>query len=597
MANIFNHPKSNLTMDQIRSELRKITDVEGGTGFLYWFIEYCYVEHPAGAKFMKNESFKWQRDAAVDFLSTRYIISKKRRQVGYSTFVGAYCLYRALFFDSQIINIVSLKLSDSTTFLRRLKFIYDHLPLWMKQSKTEDMKTSITFAHNNSKITSLPLTPNPARGETLALLVLDEFADMDGAKDVLGAGVPALAAGAQLPWTNRSIPSQLFIISTFPDSPTNNEYVRILNDARDGKNKSYAVVDVTVEDIPYYQDPDWIEEQRLLLGPRKFLTQILGEEPLDSENTLLSVACLERLNALAPIRQDFLLPDDIDKEGFYKDLNAMTKMKDEYDESYHYIKGLWIWNNPEEDHEYVITSDVAGGKGGNFSAAIVVDMDTMEQVAEYSSNRIDTEQYKKVLQVIANYYNKAKLSVENNSMGLSICEYFATTISYENFYFHQRNRSQFDAGFPMSATTRGPSIAYMQTIVAGEEIKLKSQRLIGQLRNFGYTKTGRISAMGQGHDDLVMALCQMAYLFNIGWAISSKKILNDKPLGFLGDGNLTDPIPEDPLRPRNKIYKYWEAMFDAYNLTDNQKEALAMMSETGCSVDPRDMEEFLRNNA
>ena len=107
----FKHPKEGLTLDEIQIEVNRITDVENKQGFFYFLTNYVFVEHPKGYAFMGNEIFNWQRMAASIFLGTRYVISKKRRQVGFSTLVGSYCLWRALFFESQIINVVSLKLN------------------------------------------------------------------------------------------------------------------------------------------------------------------------------------------------------------------------------------------------------------------------------------------------------------------------------------------------------------------------------------------------------------------------------------------------------------------------------------------------------
>lgn len=592
----FIHPKDNLTFSAISDELKQITDVSSKNGFLYFLLEYVIVEHPKGHAIMHDEAYKWQRDASPLMLSSRYIISKKRRQVGYSTLVGAYCLWRGLFFQSQIINVVSLKLQDSTTFLRRVKFIYDHLPVWMRQSKSEDMKTSITFQHNSSKITSLPLTENPARGETLSLLVLDEFAAMKNAKDVLAAGVPALAAGSMIPFTNTTLPSQLFIISTYPENPIGNEYVRLLNTAREGADDRFIVIDVDPVDIPFYKEESWIKEQLDLLGPKRFAVEIMGEEPLDSENALLPSYILERMKPEDPIRCDFLLPSDIDEEGYYKDLNKVTKMMDEFDPSFNYLKGLWIWEDPKPDCEYAITCDVAKGAGGNNDAFIVINIDTMEQAAEFANNKVDLETFKKIIEIVAKYYNMAKLSVENNSMGQGIVEYFSNVISYEKFYFHRKSKKIYNPGFPMNIQTRGTAIVNMQSILVNEELKLKSLRLINELRAFGFTNNGRIAALS-GKDDLVMCLCQYSYLVGIGWAVSDKRITDELPLGILGEGNMEEDkhrslSPETQKIREKPIYKYWAENFD---IPEDKLEILDQIVSSGMTISDEEVENIINN--
>lgn len=602
----FQAAKDRLTESQIGDELTKLMDVENKTGFLYFLENYVYVEHPRGYAFLGDGGiFQWQTEAAPKFLSSRYVIAKKRRQVGYSTLVGAYALWRALLFDSQIINVVSIKLKDSTTFLRRTKFIYNKLPVWMKQRKIEDAKTIMAFEHNGSTISSLPLTDDPARGDTLSLLVLDEFAAMRNAPNVLAAGVPSLAAGSEIPFSNSSLPSQLFIISTYPENPINNEYVRLLNMAREDPDTGYAVVDVDPSDIPYYKNDQWKKEQLDLLGHKRYAVEIEGEEPIDSENCLLPTYVLQDLHDVPPIRCDFLMPDDIDEEGYYKDLNVLGAAEDNFDETIHYIKGLWIWENPNPENEYVVACDVAKGVGGSASTFIVLNLNTMEQAAEYENDRIDIEGFKKIIEIVVTFYNKAKLSIENNGLGIGVVAYFSETKMYDNLYYHRMSKKRYEPGFPMGVNTRGPAIVQMQSILTNKEITIKSIRLINQLRNFGYTNHGKIKALGNGRDDIVLALCQLCYLLNSGWAVSLKQIQNERPLGIISSQEIDDMNKKDEEerllksnQPKSKILKYWEDDFgvDFDSLDDRTKEAIEIIKSSGMSVTREDIENILKGN-
>ena len=44
---------------------------------------------------------------------------------------------------------------------------------------------------------------------------------------------------------------------------------------------------------------------------------------------------------------------------------------------------VWIWKPPNYTKDYVVAGDVARGDGQDFSAFHVIDVDSMEQVAEY----------------------------------------------------------------------------------------------------------------------------------------------------------------------------------------------------------------------
>jgi len=158
---------------------------------------------------------------------------------------------------------------DSITFLERVKFMYDKLPSWLKQQTSEFAKTYVTFAHNFSKITSLPNKGDPAQGESLSLLIADELASYQDSGAVLSAATPALAAGSLTPFTNKSLPSQFFAISTLPrKNVVDNDYLRILHQAQDDPNSRYYLVEVEVDDISFYRSAEWHKEMIEDLGTK-----------------------------------------------------------------------------------------------------------------------------------------------------------------------------------------------------------------------------------------------------------------------------------------------------------------------------------------
>lgn len=584
--------KTRVTIDDVRDELRKLTDVKGGTGFLYFLLEYVIVSHPSrGAVPLRDEMYKWQRDAALSFVKGRYFISKKVRQVGFSTIVGAFALWRALFFESQSIVIISLSQRESTTFLKkRVKFPYEHLPEWLRQGTAELAKTTISFEHNGSSVTALPNTEDPGRSDSLSLLIVDEFAAMKNQKDLLAAAVPTLSAGAHTAFSNSSLPSQMFIISTLPRKHIiDNEYLRILHEAQDGADSKYKIVDVDVSDIPCHQDPEWHKEQRETLGDRIYKIEVLGIEAYEMEDSLIPTHVLERLKPESPARVDFLHPDDVDEEGYYKDHERMLEMRDDFDERYNYVKGLWIWADPEPGRQYAVVCDVATGRANDWSTAIVFDLATASQAAEYRG-RVDTERFKAIVLMIAEYYNTAKLSIENTGLGGPVVEWFASTKMYENLYWHRKSKKVHVPGFPMSTTNRANGIAVMQTGMVRGDYTLRSVRLINELRTFGYSKSGKIEGLG-GNDDLVMTLVQYAFLVSLGWAVTDSMMMEGLAMGLMGDAQPEDSEDSDNVA---RVKKYWENKDVVVD--EETAEIIALAKEMGCSIAGLDVAAALRDD-
>lgn len=577
--------KTKITMGEAKDEMKKILDVKYKTGFAYFLLEYCIVSHPTyGYIRLRDKAYKWQVKAAIDFLSGRYIISKKTRQVAFSTTVGAYCLWRALFYDSQRVAVVSKTQDDANEFLDRVKFIYEHLPSWLKQPTSEWAVKSVKFAHNSSKITSIPNRGDPAQGTSLSLLVADEMASYQDPQSVLSASTPALAAGALASFTNKTLPSQFFVISTLPRKKVvDNEYLRLLHGAQANPETSrYKIVDVEVDDIAYYRSREWHLEMLETLGPRGYKIEVVGIEVFVTEHSLFESWVLENIKTINPIRCDFLNPNDVDKEGYYKDLSVFAQMKENFDPEYGYIKGLWIWNDPIPEKQYIIVCDVAGGEASDLDAFHVFDPETGEQVAEYNG-RVNTEEYKQLVKIVCEYYNEAKLSAERNGLGINLCQYFGNTIEYENFYWHKKSKKVYMAGFPMVNPYRSHAIAFMEGALTKGEIKIKSIRTLNELRNFGMTRKGKIAAIS-GHDDLVMALAQYCWLVEAGWAVSDKMMEKD----------LYGEAKDDEEETKNKdIPKYWEDSFDADNLSPEQQETLNFIKATGSSISKETMEHFI----
>ena len=588
--------KTKLTLDEVKAELIKLTDVENKTGFLYFLIEYVKVSHPSrGAVFLKEELYKWQWDAAREFINYKQVVSLKSRQIGYSTIVAAYALWRALFYKAQEIAIVSLTQRDSIKFLDRIKFIYDHLPAWMQTETSEWAKMSVTFADSHSSIASLPNTDDPARGGSLSLLIVDEFAAkgfMKNQSAFLAAAGPAVSAGILDPFTNKSLPSQFFIISTLPENPINNEYLRILHQAQNNTDSEFHLIDADTSDIPHYQSEKWHKMMREALGERLYKIEILKQEVYDLEEALIPPHILEKIAECQenPIRVDFLLPDDVDAEGYYKDFDKMILMKDSFDESYNYIKGFWVWEDPQPGVQYIATCDTATGKANDYSAIEIFNLETLTQVAEYKG-KVDLETFKKIIETICLYYNEAKLSIESTGLGQGIVDYFSETLNYENLYWHQKSKNRINPGFPMSASVRANGIAIFASLMTKLDLTVKSVRLINEIRAFGYKPNGRVEGIGS-NDDLVMCLVQLCYLNNIGWAASDNMIQSHLVFGqLISDIDKKEKEKEDPRK--SKMSKYFEERFDV-ELDEESKAFLEMAEASGASI-PLDMMKLLKD--
>jgi hypothetical protein len=583
---IFNQIKkydfNNPTITDVKEIVYHCCNVEENYGFLWFLLAFVKVPHATlGTVPLKDNIYSWQSEAAVEFLKNRQFIFHKPRQTSATTLTVTYFLWRALFFSNQDIAIVSLGQREANDTLQRAEVIYENLPIWLKSPKTEDAKTSMRFK-NGSRIRSLPYTMNVLRGSSPSAVLIDEAAFVDKLGMLLSAVGPALGTGKNTPWTNKTIPSQLFLVSTFPLTQVeDNEYMRIYNNSlEDAQNSKFKLINIDTEDIPQYKDPEWHTEMRELLGQKRYNTEVLCILNTTMDNTFLPEDFLSELKHDNPIRYDILDKTMVDEHGYPIQMDIFHESKEEFDKKISYMKGLWIWNDPIPGRDYGVAVDVATGTGGDYSAFLVFDLENNEQVAEFKNNKVNLEDFKFIIETVTMYYNKAKLCIERNSMGSPLCSYFYDTLEYENMYLHKKNKHMYLPGLPVTAANRGNILASMQTMMIRDGMKLKSVRLINELRNFGFTQNGQLKGMNGAHDDLVMACAQYCYLKNIFFATDKNEDYSEE---FIRNVELQENI----IKKRN-----FQNIYEDLDMEDAKHLEMLNMVE-GYSVDKRELKRYL----
>ena len=77
---------------------------------------------------------------------------------------------------------------------------------------------------------------------------------------------------------------------------------------------------------------------------------------------------------------------------------------------------VWIWQQPNYNKNYIMSADVSRGDGSDYSAFHILELESMEQVAEYRG-KIGTKEFGNLCVNTATEFNDALLVVENNNIG------------------------------------------------------------------------------------------------------------------------------------------------------------------------------------
>jgi hypothetical protein len=180
---------------------------------------------------------------------------------------------------------------------------------------------------------------------------------------------------------------------------------------------------------------------------------------------------------------------------------------------------LRVWKEPESGKRYVIGADVAGGvKGGDNSAADVIDSMTGEQVAQWHG-KTDPDLFGKILYWLGRRYNFAYMAVERNGHGLTTLNTL-DELRYPKLHFEQvpeppgKVRKRF--GWVTTKTTKGIIIDNLVKLIRNREHGVVSLETIDELISFRYYLDGneseKMGAADGSYDDRVMSYAIAQYV-------------------------------------------------------------------------------------
>ena len=424
------------------------------------------------------DMYDFQKKILEDFHENRFNIAKLPRQTGKSTTVVAYLLYYAIFYDSVNIGILANKASTARELLGRLQLAYENLPKWMQHGILVWNKGNVEL-ENGSKILAASTSASAVRGMSFNILFLDEFAFVPNhvAEQFFASVYPTITSGKS---------TKVIIIST-PNGM--NHFYKMWEDARNDKN-DYITNEVHWSQVPG-RDKKWKDETIKNTSKRQF-AQEFECDFLGSADTLISPSKLQCIPFNDPIRS-----------------NA----------------GLDVYERAEENHEYIITVDVARGIGGDYSAFIVFDITTLPYkiVAKYRNNEIKPVLFPSVIFQVAKEYNNPYILVEVNDVG----DLIAATLNYDLEYPNvlmcaMRGRAgqivgqgfsgnKTQLGVKMSVTVKKIGCSNLKAIIEEDKLTFQDFDIFQELTTFVQKKQAWEADEGY-HDDLVMCMVLFAWL-------------------------------------------------------------------------------------
>jgi len=385
-----------------------------------------------------------------------------------------------MFVDDATILIASNKYDGAQEIMHRVRYAYESVPDHIRAGVKTYNKRSIDF-DNNSRIVATTTTDNTGRGMSLSLVYLDEFAFVEPniAKEFWTSLSPTLSTGGKC------------IITSTPNTDED-QFADVWFGANKMVDANGNETEVGINGFrPYIstweahpdRDQAWADSELAALGEDRFLREHKCQF-ITFEETLINPVKLAQLEPSNPIR----------KSGQVR----------------------W-YSEIRPNMTYVVSLDPSMGTGGDNSAIQVIELPSLVQVAEWSSNKTPIEeQVRTMKRILEEIYAAGKpetyWSVESNSLGEAALVVIRDT-GEENFpgtMLHDpKNRLQGKsgrrAGFVTTNKSKLEACAKLKFLIESGKMKLNSRGILSELKVFvsrGNTFEARI---GQT-DDLIMAM-------------------------------------------------------------------------------------------
>ena len=480
--------------------------------------------------FVPFKLFPRQKEIISAYEKNRFNLVTKPRQAGVSTTTAAYMAIKVGWADEdnpEAVLIIANKQELAFEFLAKIKDFLSQLPRWVwgheyygnpkNEGKTiflTDSKKEIKLP-NGSRVKAVATSKDALRGFTPTFLIMDEAAYIDNGAEVFGAALTALGTGGR---------------ATLISTPNGMDplYYKTYDQARTKKNNFNVIEMKWYEDLRYNKDLRWSKgddvEKEIYFTFESYQNKIAdGWKPTSS---WYEEMCMGMNNDSRMIAQE------LDVSFIGSGGNVISEEYIEFHEKNNVMEPkitmgldneIWIWEEPQEGHQYIMGVDVSRGDGEDSSTIVVVDFTTMEQVMEYQG-KIQPDLLAQIVEEYGELYEAYTVVDVTGGMGVStvlkLLEFNYKRLHYDDatgkvLSVRQRElnthlKKDKIPGFH-ATNVRVPMLSNLEYKIRTNAIKIRSSRLTSEMKTFVY-KNGRPDHMDGYHDDLLMSLAMCLWV-------------------------------------------------------------------------------------
>lgn len=424
-----------------------------------------------------------QSKVAWDWIKYRKNICLKARQIGFSTLVSAFTLWCGFGWSDRHIVMLSRTERESVALLSKTRYAYRGLPEWVRLRGPVllDRTRQVMTFDNDSIIQSLPSNNDPARGESLFLVVLDEWAFLPNPEEAWASVEATIDLGGRAIGLSTANGEGTFFHGMWLEA--------------EGEQNGFNSVFFPWSAVDS-RDDEWYAVKKHELSSK--LWQLHQEYPNDPVEAFIG-------SGNPVFDQENIRRFQVESGQEY------TISGSKHSDVSLYEGGPFIVFEAPNDADrwtYAIGADIAEGlEHGDATVAWVVCVNTGRPVAVWYG-RIDPDVFgESVLPAIGWFYRNALIAPEINNHGLTVLK--ALQRSKYKFIYKRRSftkrvdRPLESVGWLTTHTSKPLLIDELAAWLRDVE-NVPHAKTIHELRTFTRNVNGRMS--GSPHDDCVMAL-------------------------------------------------------------------------------------------
>ena len=431
---------------------------------IYFAEKYCKVISLDDG-LVPFKLYPYQKNMFRHFNEHRFNIVLACRQSGKSISACAYLLWFSLFNSEKTVAVLANKGATAREMLSRITLMLENIPFFLQPGCKALNKGSIEFS-NNSRIIASATSGSSIRGLSVNLLYLDEFAFVERAAEFYTSTYPVVSAGKDTK-----------IIVTSTANGIGNTFYKIWEGATQGINE-FNPFRVDWWDVPG-RDEGW-KKQTVANTSQLQFDQEFGNTFFGTGDTLINAETLMGFRA-----------------GKYEKI----------------LEGgnLIVYKEPLKNHDYIMTVDVAKGRGQDYSTFNLIDISVrpFQQVAVYRNNTISPLLFPNIIYKYAKSYNDAYVVIESNDQGTVVCNGLYHDLEYENVHVESAVKAN-AIGIEMNRKVKRLGCSAIKDILENNKLNIVDENTIMEISTF-VAKGQSYEASDGNHDDLMMNLVMFGY--------------------------------------------------------------------------------------